>query len=151
MMTSRQIELVQQSFRLIEPILDDVAVLFYERLFEIDPSLRQMFQKPRREQARLLAQTLTVVVKGIDRPAQLRGAVEALGRRHAGYGVRDEHYGVVGEALLWTLEIGLKEKFTSEVRDSWVAAYSWLAFTMRRAAASARAEARLHSGDVNAA
>ena len=97
MMTSRQIDLVQQSFRLIETIIDDAAVLFYERLFEIDPSLRQMFHRSHREQARLLAQTLTVVVKGIDRPGQLRAAVEALGRRHAGYGVRDEHY----ETVAW--------------------------------------------------
>ena len=94
-MTLRQIELVQQSFRLIQPIIDDAAILFYERLFEIDSSLRHMFNRPRREQARMLAQTLTVVVKGIDRPAQLRGAVAALGQRHAGYGVRDEHYETV--------------------------------------------------------
>ena len=151
MMTARQIDLVQQSFRLIEPIIDDAAVLFYERLFEIDPSVQQMFQRPRREQARLLAQTLTVVVKGIDRPAQLRNAVKALGERHANYGVRDEHYAVVGEALLWTLEAGLKDDFTSEVRDAWVAAYSWLAFTMQSAAAAYRAHAYQHTGTVHAA
>jgi hemoglobin-like flavoprotein len=134
-MTLRQIEIVQKSFRLIQPIIDDVAILFYERLFEIDPSLRHMFHRPRREQARLLAQTLTVVVDQIDHPSQLRRAVEALGQRHVGYGVRDEHYAMMGEALLWTLEKGLKNAFTSEVRDAWVVAYSWLAFTMQRAAA----------------
>ena len=151
MLTSRQVELVQESFGLVQPILDDAAVLFYGRLFELDPSLQQMFHRPRREQARLLAQTLTVVVKGIDNPSQLRGAVEALGRRHAGYGVRDEHYAVVAEALLWTLEAGLKDKFTSEVRDAWVAAYSWLAFTMQRAAASAQEEARGQRASASAA
>ena len=134
-MTLRQIELVQQSFRLIQPIIDNLAILFYDRLFEIEPSMRRMFHLPRREQARLLAQTLTLVVKQIDRPSQLRGAVEALGQRHAGYGVRDEHYAIAGEALLWTLEKGLKHAFTSEVRDAWVVAYGWLAFTMQRAAA----------------
>ena len=136
MLTARQMDLVQQSFRLIETIIDDAAGLFYDRLFEIDPSLQRMFHRSRRDQARLLAQTLTVVVKGIDRPTQLRGAVEALGRRHAGYGVRDEHYETVGKALLWTLEAGLKDAFTPEVRDAWVAAYSWLAYTMQRAANS---------------
>jgi hemoglobin-like flavoprotein len=151
MMTLRQIDLVQQSFRLIQPIIDDAAILFYERLFEIDPSLRPMFNRPRRGQARMLAQTLTVVVKGIDRPAQLRGAVEALGQRHAGYGVRDEHYETVGQALLWTLEMGLKNAFTSEVRDAWIAAYSWLAFTMQHAAAACHADARRETGIVSAA
>ena len=134
-MTLRQIELVQQSFRLIQPNIDDLAILFYKRLFAIDPSLRRMFHRSRREQALLLAQTLSVVVKGIDRPSQLRADVEALGQRHAGYGVRDEHYAIAGEALVWTLEKGLRHAFTSEVRDAWVVAYGWLAFTMRRAAA----------------
>ena len=149
-MTLRQIELVQQSFRSIQPIIDDAAVLFYGRLFEIDPSLQSMFRRPRREQARLLAQTLTVVVKGIDRPSQLRPAVEALGERHAVYGVRDEHYEAVGQALLWTLEMGLKDAFTSEVRDAWVTAYGWLAYTMQRAAAR-HAEASQQTGTASAA
>jgi hemoglobin-like flavoprotein len=151
MMTSRQVGLVQQSFGLIQPIIDDAAILFYERLFEIDPSLQRLFHRPRREQARLLAQMLTVVVKGIDRPAQLRGAVEALGKRHAGYGVSDKHYEEVGQALLWTLEAGLKDAFTSEVRDAWVAAYSWLAFTMQRAAAACHGDACHQTDTVNAA
>jgi hemoglobin-like flavoprotein len=151
MITSRQIDLVQQSFRLVEPIIDDAAILFYARLFEVDPTLQRMFHRPRREQARLLAQTLTVVVKGIDRPAQLRGAVEALGRRHAGYGVRDEHYEAVGKALLWTFETTLKGAFTSEVREAWVAAYSWLAFTMQRAAAASQPETPRETATVNAA
>ena len=146
MMTSRQVQLVQHSFGLIQPIIEDAAILFYQRLFELDPSLQSMFQKPRREQARLLAQTLTVVVKGIDRPAHLRNAVEALGQRHAGYGVHNEHYETVGLALLWTLEMGLKDAFTQEVRDAWVAAYGWLAFTMQRAAC--REDARQHSGNA---
>jgi len=149
-MTLRQIELVQQSFRLIQPIIDDAAILFYDRLFEIDPSLQPMFRRSRREQARLLAQTLTVVVKGIDRPSQLRGAVEALGERHAGYGVRDEHYEAVGQALLWTLETGLKDAFTFEVRDAWVTAYGWLAYTMQRGAAR-HADASQQTGATSAA
>ena len=53
---------------------------------------------------------------------------------------RFQHYAVVGEALLWTFEAVLKDKFTSEVRDAWVAAYSWLAFTMQHAAASAQSD-----------
>ena len=151
MITPRQIDLVQQSFKLIEPIIDDAAILFYARLFEIDPSLQHMFHRPRRDQARLLAQTLTVVVKGIDRPAQLRGAVEALGRRHVGYGVRDEHYEAVGKALLWTFETTLKDAFTFEVREAWVAAYSWLAFTMQRAAAASQPEAQRETATADAA
>jgi hemoglobin-like flavoprotein len=134
-MTSQQIALVQSSFQIVQPILAPAALMFYDRLFELDPSLRGLFRTSREEQGRKLAQALTIVVTSIDRPDQIRGAVEALGRRHVGYGVRDEHYATVGAALLWTLEQGLGDAFTQEVRDAWSAAYGWLAFTMQRATA----------------
>ena len=134
-MTFQQIALVQSSFQMVQPILVPAAMMFYDRLFELDPSLRRLFRTPGEDQARKLGQALTIVVTSIDRPDQIRGAVEALGRRHVGYGVRDEHYTTVGLALLWTLEQGLGDAFTPAVHDAWSAAYGWLAFTMQRAAA----------------
>jgi hemoglobin-like flavoprotein len=139
-MTLDQIALVQRTFEIVQPVLEPAAAMFYDRLFELDPSLRHLFRNSREDQARKLAQALTIVVSGIGRLDQIRGAVEALGRRHAGYGVRDEHYQTVGEALLWTLEQGLGAAFTADVRGAWAAAYGWLAFTMRRAAATTAME-----------
>ena len=140
-MTATHVALVQASFEHVRPILEPAAVMFYDRLFELDPSLRSLFRGSREAQAQKLAQALTVVVKGLEHPAQLRGAIEALGRRHAGYGVRDEHYTTVGEALLWTLEQGLGAAFTPDVRAAWGDAYGWLAFVMREAAAAGAIEA----------
>ena len=140
-MTPTQIALVQASFARVHPMLEPAAQMFYDRLFELDPSLRSLFRSSRDAQAQKLAQALTVVVKGLAHPAQLRGAIEALGRRHAGYGVRAGHYRTVGEALIWTLDQGLGPAFTPEVRAAWVAAYGWLAFVMREAAAGAAIEA----------
>jgi hemoglobin-like flavoprotein len=150
-MTPHQIELVQSSFRLVQPILDDAVVLFYDRLFSLDPSLESTFNSPRAEQRRKLAQMLTMVVKGIDHPERIRGAVQALGSRHVAYGVRDEHYTTVGAALLWTLEKGLGRAFTSDVRGAWSAAYGWLAFTMREAAALSAAAAESAASPIAAA
>jgi len=42
-MTPRQIELVQNSFNLVVPTLESAAMAFYDRLFQLDPSLRRMF------------------------------------------------------------------------------------------------------------
>lgn len=81
-------------------------------------------------QRRNLMQTLTVVVKSIDRLETIIPAVEALGRRHAGYGVEAAHFATVGQALLDTLAIGLGDGFTPEVRVSWAAAYGLLASVM---------------------
>ena len=135
MLTETQIALVQSSFATIAPIADDAAVLFYNRLFEIDPSLRQMFKGDMVEQRRKLMQMLSAAVKGLQRLDRLVPAVEDLGRRHAGYGVTDTHYETVGAALLWTLEKGLGRAFTPEMRDAWATVYGLLASTMKNAAA----------------
>jgi hemoglobin-like flavoprotein len=77
---------------------------------------------------------LKTAVDGLDRMAELVPVVEALGRRHAGYGVRESHYPTVAAALLWTLEQGLGDKFTPEVREAWAACYGLLASIMQDAA-----------------
>ena len=134
-MTPESKKLVQESWTMVEPIAGRAAALFYGRLFELDPSLRAMFRGDLKEQGKKLMQMLTVVVRGLDRLDQLVPAVEALGRRHAGYGVRDEHYTTVAMALLWTLERGLGAAFTAPVRAAWTEAYTLLATVMQRAAA----------------
>jgi hemoglobin-like flavoprotein len=134
-MTNEQKVLVQQSWEQVVPISQAAAKLFYNRLFVIDPSLRHLFRSPdMAEQGKKLMQMLTVTVRGLDRLDQLIPAVQALGRRHVGYGVTDEHYDTVAEALLWTLEQGLGEAFTPAVRDAWAAAYDVLATVMKAAA-----------------
>ena len=141
MLTLAQKTLVQDSFATIAPIADDAAVLFYQRLFELDPSLESMFRGNMAEQRKKLMQMLTAAVKGLDRLDQLVPVVENLGRRHAGYGVSDAHYDTVGSALLWTLEMGLGRAFTAEVKDAWATVYGLLATTMKEAARDVRAAA----------
>ena len=51
--------LVQQSLAVVVPIAEDVTALFYERLFEIEPSLRHLFAEHLRPQRSKLAQMLS--------------------------------------------------------------------------------------------
>ena len=141
MLTSDQKRLVQETFAIIAPIADDAAALFYRRLFEIDPSLQQMFRGDMREQRKRLMQMIAVAVKGLDRLEQLVPAVQDLGRRHARYGVEDRHYDTVGAALLWTLEKGLGSAFTPDAKEAWATVYGILAATMKEAAREALAAA----------
>ncbi len=127
--TPRQVELVQTSFEQVAPIAETAAALFYSRLFELDPAIRPMFKTELTDQGRKLMQTLAVVVHGLKVVTDVVPAVEALGKRHAGYGVTAEQYQTVGEALLWTLGQGLGDAFTPEVRDAWTAAYMIVAQT----------------------
>ena len=134
-MTPNEIGLIRESWAAVEPIADTAASLFYARLFELDPAIERLFRRTdMASQRKNLMQTLTVVVKSIDKLDQLVPAVQALGRRHAGYGVRESHYATVGEALLWTLEQGLGDGFTPAVRAAWTTAYGTLATVMIEAA-----------------
>ena len=139
MLTSTQIALVQRSFAIIAPIADDAAALFYQRLFELDPSLRRMFPEDMTGQRKKLMQMLTAAVKGLDRVDQLVPVLQDLGRRHVAYGVTDAHYDTVGAALLWTLKMGLGKGFTPETKEAWATVYGLLATTMRDAARQALA------------
>lgn len=133
-MTPNQIKLVQTSFAQVAPIAATAADLFYGRLFEIAPQVRPMFPEDLREQKKKLMAMLGTAVSGLSNLDTLVPAVRALGRRHGGYGVRARHYAQVGSALLWTLEKGLGEAFTPEVRDAWATAYIVLSTTMMDAA-----------------
>jgi hemoglobin-like flavoprotein len=132
-----QKELVQTSFEQVWPIADAAAVMFYRRLFELDPTLRPLFKGDMKEQGRKLMEMLRLAVKGLDRPEALMPALAALGRRHAGYGVNEHDYETVGEALLWTLEQGLGPSFTPDVREAWEAVYRFVAGAMGEAAVAA--------------
>ena len=134
-MYASEIALVQSSWEQVLPIADTAAQLFYSRLFEIDPSLQPMFTKTdMAEQRKKLMQMITVAVRGLENIDELLPAIEALGRRHSGYGVIDAHYETVGTALLWTLEQGLGPAFTPEVRSAWTETYTVLAAVMQRGA-----------------
>ena len=133
-MTPQQIDLVQASWKQVTPVAETAAQMFYGRLFFLDPSLRTLFLGDMRDQGRKVMAMLSYTVNGLNRLDVLLPAVRALGRRHATYGVRPEHYYTVGAALLWTLQQGLGDSFTPAVREAWTAAYGVLANTMRGAA-----------------
>jgi hemoglobin-like flavoprotein len=119
-LTPEQKQLVHSTWALVKPIQEDAARLFYGRLFEIDPSTKPLFASTdMAKQGKKLIQTINVAVAGLERLDAILPAVEALRRRHVGYGVREEHYESVGAALLWTLEQGLGEEFTPEVEEAW--------------------------------
>ena len=133
-MTPADVQSVQHSFEKVVPIADAAAAMFYARLFEIDPSTRGLFGTDMRKQGAMLMQTLGLAVRHLHEPEHILAAVQALGRRHVGYGVREAHYDSVGSALLWTLGQGLGPAFTAEVNAAWQKAYALLAGIMKTAA-----------------
>ena len=136
-MTLQQIELVKKTWVMVVPIADTAAELFYGRLFELEPSYRAMFKHDMTEQGKKLMKTINIAVEALDDVEPLVPTLKQMGADHAGYGVVDRDYNVVGAALLWTLEQGLGEVFTDEVKNAWAAVYEVLANTMKSGAAEA--------------
>ena len=134
-MTPQQITLVQTSWQKVVPIKDKAAELFYGKLFELDPSLKPLFKGDIAEQGRKLMSILNTAVNSLNDLPAIVPAVQAMGRRHAGYGVQDAHYDTVAGALLWTLGAGLGDAFTDEVQAAWTETYVALAGVMKEAAA----------------
>ena len=135
MVTPEDVSLVQSSWARVAPISDTAADLFYGKLFELDPTLKALFPEDMTEQKKKLMQTLAVCVNGLSDLGEIVPAVKALGQRHVGYKVKDEHYETVGTALLWTLGQGLGDDFTPETEAAWTGVYTVLATTMKEAAA----------------
>jgi hemoglobin-like flavoprotein len=135
-MRSETERVVRESWKQFEPVAEQSAGFFYEKLFELDPEARRLFARTDMEaQGRKVMQMFAEIVRTLDRPEELITEVADLGRRHVHYGVRDSQYDSVGIALLWTLERGLGPAFTPEVRNAWTEAYLLLSTVLRRATA----------------
>jgi hemoglobin-like flavoprotein len=133
-LSPQQIADVQRTWELCVPIADTAADLFYAKLFELDPKLRALFPSDIKEQKKKLMTMLTAAVRGLKDLGALVPAVQALGKRHVAYGVKDKDYDTVGAALLDTLEKGLGPNWNPQVKAAWVAVYGVLAGTMKAAA-----------------
>jgi nitric oxide dioxygenase len=129
-MTPDEVALVRESFKRMIARRDEVAAAFYARLFDLAPQVRPMFKGDMREQGRKLMTTVASVVGSLDRFDDIRPSVVDLGVHHAHIGARPEHYGVVGEALLWAMEKELGPALTPETKAAWAKAYAALAAAM---------------------
>jgi nitric oxide dioxygenase len=143
MITEADKAAIVRSWRLVIPVGENVADLFYRRLFELKPEYRALFTDDMKAQKRKLLQMLAFIVKSLNwvdtawreevsPDEDLMLVVLALGRRHKDiYKIPDESYAVVGEVLIWTFDYGLGEAFTEDVRRAWLLVYTLVAKTMR--------------------
>ena len=128
--TPAQVELVQSSFEHVLPIAEVAGMLFYERIFTLAPEARALFGDGIALQASRTMAAVKTAVDGLGDIDHVAPFLIRLGARHVRYGVHSEHFDLVGEALLWTLEQGLGEAFTPEVHEAWAAAFGVIARAM---------------------
>jgi len=130
-MTEEQKGLVKNSwkiFRDIDPLL--VGDVFYSKLFAECPDLKLMFPADMHRQYIKLVDMLGIIVARLDRLDSITNDIVALAKRHAGYGAKPEHYKMVGEALIWTLQQGFGNDWTPALNDAWLTCYTTLSNLM---------------------
>ena len=136
-MEAKTVTLVQESFEKVKPIAPQAAEIFYSKLFELDPALKPLFPTNKEgamlEQGNKLMTMLGAAVAGLSNIEALIPVLEGLGKRHVGYKVQPSHYDTVGAALLGTLEAGLGDDFTAEVKTAWADVYGIMAGVMIKA------------------
>lgn len=138
-MNARQRHLVKRSWRQVGDDAPRLAELFYTRLFEMAPPLRQLFQGDLKLQQQRLATMMGTLVEDLDRLEQVRPLLHDLGARHTRYGVTDAQYETFGDALMWAFQRVLWSDFTPDVEEAWRAAYRLMAEEMKAGAAEASA------------
>lgn len=132
-MTEKQILLVKKSwkvFRDIDP--GKIGDVFYSKLFIDHPELRKMFPRNMEEQYKKLIDMLSTIVSRLDHLNELNDDIYAMAQRHVAYGVKDYHYKMVGDALMWTLQQGLGKDWSGELNEAWAACYNSLAGAMMK-------------------
>jgi len=115
---------------------DEVALFFYSDLFIRHPELRDLFPVSMAAQRGHLLDALGRIVACVDRTGELGGFLEGLGRDHRKFGVAGEHYPMVGESLVATLEFFSGDRWSAELAADWRAAFSVVARVMAGAAAA---------------
>lgn len=149
-LTATERQLVARTYRLVNPVSETVADLFYRHLFEGEPQYRRLFPKDMTRQKRKLMAMLAFIARSLDwaedrwrddvAPGEdLLLVVLALGRRHHFlYKIPSDAYGPVETALLWALDQGLGQAFTPDLREAWTKLYRSLAATMTMGATATR-------------
>ena len=134
-MTPSQVTLVQESFRHIGRQPHEAGRMFYDALFMLAPELRPLFPEDLSRQKLKFIQMLSTIVRSLDQISTISDEIVELGRRHLSYDVEDEHYAVLGEALMSTVDRLLGASLTPAISDAWVAAYGMFARVMQESSA----------------
>lgn len=130
-MTAEQIVLVKQSWKSLHNInAETIGDLFYSKLFFDNPRLRKMFPESMSAQHHKLINMLTAIVCRLDDLDALSDDIKKMALRHSTYGVKPDHYRLVGNTLLWTLEKALGNEWNEKLKGAWCACYETIAGIM---------------------
>ncbi|MEV4631364.1 globin domain-containing protein [Micromonospora sp. NPDC049523] len=128
-------QVLKESWTLVEEDRGKIAAHFYARLFLSNPQLRELFPVQMDGQRDRLLEAIVTAMQTVEDPERFDAFLRGLGRDHRKYHVSDEHYALVGEALLVALRTAGGEQWTIEYDQAWRDAYAVIAEKMIAGAA----------------
>ena len=132
-MDTKNIQLLKRTFRKIEPIAQQTGELFYGHLFEVDPSIRPLFKGDMTAQAKMLMTVIGLTIQSLDQLEKVMPELEAIGRRHIGYGTMPADFDKFGGSLVWAFQQSLGDEWTAEVQTAWIEAFDFIRKNMKQA------------------
>lgn len=124
-------ELLQNSFKLLEPRAEELTEEFYKQLFIKFPGVKPLFKEGNiSQQAKMLSAAIGLVVKNVDKPEVLDRALSEMGKKHQNYGALPDHYPAVAETLLEVMAEFAGDNWTDELQDAWTEALNLVAEKM---------------------
>ena len=128
-LTPMEIEFIKRTWGKVGNSVE-MAIDFYNRLFYLYPALRPLFKEDIRLQSRKFTAHLSYLIKNIQDWNNIQADIEELGKRHASYEVRSQHYNFVKESLFYSLKTHLSNDWTESTEIAWNKFYKLVADRM---------------------
>lgn len=113
------VRMLESSFNALAPKADELATVFYDRLFSLHPGVRSMFPTDMAAQKMKLMDSIAMVIKGLRDPSSFRSKLHELGQKHADVGTKTEHYPLVWDAMLWSMAKVAGPAWTPTLETEW--------------------------------
>jgi hemoglobin-like flavoprotein len=139
-MNQAQIERLEKSFNLLAPRAQELSDRFYAKLFVQHPEVRPMFPRDMSGQKQKLIASLSLVVKNLQKPENLREPLLEMGKRHVDYGTLPEQYPVVRGVLVSVMADMAGEAWNTQLDVDWKVAIDFVSSIMIEGARSVVAE-----------
>lgn len=125
-------EIISRSWARVSDRRDELARIFYDRAFELDPRIEDLFAATEMEsqQGKFVVMMSEIVHLAHD-PDTFEETLRASGARHRGYGVVSRHYRTVGEAFLKALDEVTPGGLDDDARAAWAEAYTLMSHLMQ--------------------
>mmetsp|Transcript_29780 Transcript_29780/g.71770 ORF Transcript_29780/g.71770 Transcript_29780/m.71770 type:complete len:1445 (+) Transcript_29780:115-4449(+) len=99
---------------------EDLGGMLFDTLFELAPSLKSMFARPRPVMAMKFVEMVSTLVSFVDDESRMIEQINWLGSRHVKYGAKPHHIPIMGQVLLTVLEQSCGDEWTDEMANAWM-------------------------------